>query len=34
MPPSQYEEVKKHLQKMLEIGVIKHSNSPEQVQLS
>ena len=28
MQPHQFEEVRKHLQEMLEIGAIKHSNSP------
>ena len=28
IPPHQFEEVRKHLQEMLEIGTIKHSNSP------
>ena len=28
IPPTQYEEVKKHLQEMLEIGAIRKSNSP------
>ena len=28
IPPHQYDEVKKHLKEMLEIGVIRKSNSP------
>ena len=28
IPPHQFEEVRKHLQEMLEIGAIKYSNSP------
>ena len=28
IPPHQFQEVRKHLQGMLEIGAIKHSNSP------
>ena len=28
IPPYQFQEVRKHLQEMLEIGAIKHSNSP------
>ena len=28
IPPHQFEEVRKHLQEMLKIGAIKHSNSP------
>ena len=28
IPPHQYEEVKKHLKEMLEIGAIRKSNSP------
>ena len=28
IPPHQFEEVKKHLQEIVEMGAIKHSNSP------
>ena len=28
IPPHQFEEVRKHLQEMEEIGAIRHSNSP------
>ena len=28
IPPHQYEEVRKHLKEMLEIGAIRRSNSP------
>ena len=28
IPPHQFEEFRKHLQEMLEIGAIKHSNNP------
>ena len=34
IPPHQYEEVRKHLQEMLEMGAIQRSHSPGQVQWS